>query len=144
MRARWAVAMTEIPEIPWAEIRWRFTRGGGPGGQNVNKVASKAALRWNVVATKALPPEIKARLLRQQRNRINAGGELILESHRFRDQPRNRQDCVDRLRALIARACYQPPPRRSTRPTRASRERTLRAKAHRSRRKFERRPPKTD
>jgi protein subunit release factor B len=62
--------------IPWSELRWTFSRAGGPGGQNVNKVSSKATLHWNVVGTEVLPADVKTRLLEQQRNRINAHGEL--------------------------------------------------------------------
>jgi ribosome-associated protein len=127
--------------IPWSELRWTFSRAGGPGGQNVNKVSSKATLRWNIVDTQALAPDVKIRLLEQQRNRINGDGELVLESQRFRDQPRNRQDCLDRLRILVGKASQRPRIRRLTRPTRASAEKRLRAKLRQARRKTERKRP---
>src|SRR5579883_890896 len=76
-------AMLEINDrlrIPEDEFTWTFVRSGGPGGQNVNKVASKAVLRWNVVASHSLPPDVKARLLAQQRRRLTATGEIVLSS----------------------------------------------------------------
>src|ERR1700680_1144228 len=82
--------------IPDGEFQWTFVRSGGPGGQNVNKVASRAVLRWNVAASLSLPDEVKARLRAQQRRRMTAGGELILSSQRFRDQGRNIQDCLEK------------------------------------------------
>src|SRR5437667_6970730 len=90
--------------IPESELAWSFVRAGGPGGQNVNKVATKAVLRWNVADSPSLPEEVKARLCTQQHRRITGAGELILTSQRFRDQERNRQDCLDKLRALVVRA----------------------------------------
>ena len=130
--------------IPSSELTWTFSRAGGPGGQNVNKVSSKATLRWNVVSTRALKAEIKARFLMQQPKRINARGELILESQRFRDQHRNRQDCLERLQVLLVQASTRPRPRRPTRPTRASNEKRLRAKLRRARRKSERKLPRSE
>src|SRR6516225_6957050 len=84
--------------IPEEEFSWSFVRSGGPGGQNVNKVASKAVLRWNVIASTSVPPEVKARLQDQQRHRITGDGDLLLSSQRYRDQERNRRDCVEKLR----------------------------------------------
>src|SRR5438128_5712235 len=71
-----------------SELRWTFVRSGGPGGQNVNKVASKAVLRWNVDASPGLSEEIKARLRSQQKNRLTGQGDLVISSQRFRDQER--------------------------------------------------------
>jgi ribosome-associated protein len=125
--------------IPEEEFSWRFVRSGGPGGQNVNKVASKAVLRWNVVASRSLPDDIKARLLQQQRQRITADGDLLLTSQRYRDQERNRLDCLDKLREMLRIASIVPRTRRKTKPSRAAKERRLAAKKHRSARKASRR-----
>jgi ribosome-associated protein len=118
--------------IPDAEFQWSFVRSGGPGGQNVNKVASKAVLRWQAGASPSLPASVKDRFLTQQRSRLTTAGELILTSQRFRDQERNKQDCLDKLRAMIRQALVPPRPRRPTKPGRAARERRLEAKRRRS------------
>src|SRR5216683_5250278 len=118
--------------IPDSEFRWTFVRASGPGGQNVNKVASKAVLRWDLTGSPNLPAEVKARLRTQQRRRITNEGELVLNSQRFRDQERNRQDCLDKLRELIRQAAAAPKPRKPTKPTRGSRAARLRDKRRRS------------
>ena len=118
--------------IPETEFVWSYVRSGGPGGQNVNKVASKAVLRWNVTASPSLPEDVKARLRARQANRITAEGDLVLTSQRFRDQERNRQDCLDKLREMIAEAAVRPKARRKTKPTRGSQEARLRAKKRRA------------
>jgi len=139
--------MLEINErihIPDGEFSWRFVRSGGPGGQNVNKVASKAALVWDLAANASLPEDVKGRLRTQQRSRINSEGHLLLTSQRYRDQERNKQDCLDKLREMILKALHVPRPRRATRPTRGSREARLRNKLRRSAAKATRRPPQED
>jgi ribosome-associated protein len=127
--------------IPDSELRWSFVRAGGPGGQNVNKVASKAVLRWDLIGSPSVPADIKSRLLTQQRRRITSEGELVLNSQRFRDQERNRRDCLDKLREMVQQAAKRPPMRRPTKPTRGSRARRLREKQHRSTLKGARRRP---
>jgi ribosome-associated protein len=127
--------------IPDDEFHWSFVRAGGPGGQNVNKVASKAVLRWDVVASPSLPEEVKQRLRAQQGGRLTAEGELILTSQRFRDQDRNRQDCLEKLRELVLRATVRPKVRRPTKPTRGSREARLQEKRRRAGTKRTRRRP---
>jgi ribosome-associated protein len=131
-------------QIPEQEFQWSFTRSGGPGGQNVNKVASKAELRWNVAATPSLPDDMKMRFMAQVRKRITVDGELILTSQRYRDQGRNREDCLKKLRALILHATIPPRSRKPTRPTRASRVHRLKAKKHRSAIKQSRGRPAVD
>ncbi len=126
--------------VPESELRFAFSRSAGPGGQNVNKVETKAELRWDVGATNALDAGQRDRLRVRAGRRVNAAGELILVSQRFRDRGRNTADCVAKLRALLAEIAEPPRPRRPTRPTRAAVERRLRAKRVRGAAKRRRRP----
>jgi ribosome-associated protein len=133
--------MLEISDrirIPDEEFSWTFVRSGGPGGQNVNKVASKAVLRWNV-ASPSLPDDIKSRLQQQQQSRITNDGDLLLTSQRYRDQERNRLDCLDKLAEMIRAAAVAPKKRRKTKPSRGAHERRLAAKKRRSALKSSRR-----
>ena len=135
--------MPDIPanlQIPDTELEWTYVRSSGPGGQNVNKVASKAVLRWNAVATTALPEDVKSRLLAQQAGRLTSEGDLLLTSQRYRDQERNRQDCLEKLSVLVLAASVVPKVRKKKKPTRASKERRLATKKHRSAVKKQRRP----
>ena len=138
------MALLEVNDrirIPDRELHWSFVRAGGPGGQNVNKVASKAVLRWDVIRSPSLPPAVKARLRSQQRGRITTEGELVLSSQRFRDQEKNRQDCLEKLLGLVRQAATTPKPRKPTRPTRGSKAARLREKRHRTTRKLGRQKP---
>lgn len=128
-------------QIPDEELTWRFVRAGGPGGQNVNKVASKAELRWRLQDNVTLPEDVKARLRTLERRRITNEGELLITSQRTRDQDRNRQDCLDKLTAMVLKAAERPTPRRATRPTASSRRARLRDKKVQATRKQLRRPP---
>lgn len=138
------IAINSHIGIPDSELSWSFVRSGGPGGQNVNKVASRAVLRWNVRTSPSLPADVKARLEAQQPGRITTEGDLIVSSQRFRDQERNRQDCVDKLRELVRQALHVPKKRKKTRPTRGSQERRLLTKRHRSATKSSRRQSSMD
>jgi ribosome-associated protein len=133
--------VNESIAIPETEFDWSYARAGGPGGQNVNKVSSKAVLRWNVRASPSLPEHVKDRLIALNRRRVTNTGDLILASQRYRDQERNRQDCLEKLAELVREAATLPKARRATRPTRGSKVRRLAAKRHRSLRKAERRNP---
>jgi ribosome-associated protein len=131
-------------EVPDEELHFRFARSGGPGGQNVNKVASKAVLHWDLSANASLPPEVRQRLVARQRRRLTTEGVLVVQSQRFRDQARNVEDCRAKVREMILEALQAPRPRKATRPTWASRERRLAAKKHQARRKGLRRKPTGD
>lgn len=127
--------------IPDSELEWTFVRSGGPGGQNVNKVASKAVLRWHLDASPSVPDAVKSRLRTQQRRRITGEGDLVLNSQRYRDQGRNVEDCLEKLRQMVLQATVLPRPRRASRPSRGSKEARLREKRRRSATKAERRQP---
>ncbi len=130
--------------IAESEFTWSYARSSGPGGQNVNKVASKAVLRWDVAHSSALPEEVKIRLALQQKRFFTQDGGLIITSQRYRDQERNRQDCLDKLRALIRQALSVPRKRRPTRPTRGSKLARLQTKKHRAAVKRERQRPRRE
>ncbi len=130
--------------IPLAEFSFTFARSGGPGGQNVNKVNSKAVMRWRVLESPSLDERVRARFVEQNRHRMTDAGDLLLTSQRFRDQPKNIQDCYDKLRELLARAVAQPKRRKATKPTAGSRRRRLNDKRQRSETKQMRRRPDRD
>ena len=121
------------------EIRFDFVRASGPGGQNVNKVATAVQLRFDVTGNRSLPEEVKARLKRLAGKRISAEGILIIQASRFKSQDKNRQDSVDRLVTLIRKAAEKPKKRVKTRPSKRSKARRLEGKRHRSRLKRNRR-----
>ena len=119
--------------IPDAELAVTFARSGGPGGQNVNKVSSKAVLRWRALETNALPFEAKARLLDQVK--LTNDGELVISCDETRDQAQNISIAEERLRRIVLAALVRPKTRHKTRPSRGSKERRLREKSVRSDRK---------
>lgn len=127
--------------IPQEELHFSFARSSGPGGQNVNKVNSKALLRFQVLASPSLPPAVRDRLLRRHASRITSEGDLLLTSQRYRDQSRNVEDCLEKLRTMLLAAATPPKTRKPTKPSRGSIHRRLEAKRDRSRTKETRRPP---
>ena len=129
------IPITDSIWLDEGELEERFILSSGPGGQNVNKVASAVQLRFDVARSPSLPEEVKQRLLRLAGKRASKEGVLTLTARGERSQDRNRADVRARLIALIRRAAEAPKPRRATRPTRASVERRLEAKSFRSRTK---------
>jgi ribosome-associated protein len=136
--------ITPLLQIPTSEFTWSFARSGGPGGQNVNKVASKAVMRWDIAVSSALAEEVKIRLALQQKRYFTLDGSLIITSQRYRDQERNREDCLEKLRAIILQALAVPKPRKKTRPSRGAKRRRLHEKKLRSDVKQNRRRPNAD
>lgn len=130
--------------IPDEELQFSYARSGGPGGQNVNKVSSKAILHWNLEANATLPAEVKERLRAQQRQRLTTEGELVIQSQAFRDQAKNVEACRVKLREMIEAALHVPKTRKATKPSKASKRRRLDAKRQNSARKAGRRDPSGD
>lgn len=127
--------------IPAGELTVTFVRASGPGGQNVNKVASKAVVRFGLRASAAIPAEAKQRALTVLASRLTNDGELIVTSSLTRDQSRNRDAALSRLASIVAAAVRRPRPRRATTPSKSSVERRLDAKHRRARTKHERGRP---
>jgi len=124
--------------IPLDEFEWSFARSGGPGGQNVNKVASKAVLRWNFDGSPSVPDEVKSRFRERFPSRLTTGGEVVLSSELTRDQGRNRDDCLEKLADMLRSAAVRPKIRRVTKPSKGSNRRRLEAKKRESTRKSDR------
>ena len=130
--------INEVLTIPAADLQWSAARGSGPGGQNVNKVASKVELRFDLNGTTALSPAVKERLRAIAASRVDAEGRLLITCQESRDQRYNLEEALRKLRDLILKALTPPKKRRPTKPTRASKERRLagkRAHAEKKRRR---------
>lgn len=123
------IQVTDTLSINESDIQVDFVQGSGPGGQNVNKVATQAQLRFN---TAALPEDVRLRLLRLAGSRVTSDGMLLIHARQYRTQEQNRQAALERLIELIRRAAIPPRPRRKTRPTLASKMRRLEGKRKRS------------
>lgn len=123
------------------ELEITYIRGSGPGGQNVNKVASAAQLRFNVATTSAFSDQVRDRLMRLAKRRMTRDGELIITARRYRRQDRNRDDAIERLVTLIREAAARPKPRKKTKLSRAAKKKRLDAKRKRSETKQRRAKP---
>lgn len=126
------IPITPAIHLDDSELQERFIRSPGPGGQNVNKVATAVQLRLDVGGSLSLPALVKQRLVRLAGRRVSNEGVLTIEAHRFRTRERNREDALERLVELIRRAAHQPKPRKKTKPTRGSKERRLDSKRRRA------------
>jgi ribosome-associated protein len=134
------IYVTPDISIDESEIQENFIRASGPGGQNVNKVATAVQIRFHVGTSPSLPDDVRRRLIRLAGRRVTEDGLLIIHAHRFRTQKQNRKDAMDRLISLIRKASKKPRPRRKTKPTRASIRRRLDTKRRHSKTKSLRRP----
>jgi ribosome-associated protein len=126
------IRITSSIEIDESEFQFVFSRSSGPGGQNVNKVATAVQLRWDVGQTNSLSEDVKDRLTRLAGSKMTGARVLVINARRYRSQEQNREDAVARLVELVGEAAKQPKKRRKTRPTRISNERRLKEKRRRS------------
>ena len=124
--------VTDTIVIDDAELEERFVRASGPGGQNVNKVATAVQLKFDPAQSSALPPDVRDRLRQLAGSRVTSDGVIVIEAKRHRTQAQNREDARERLADLIRRAAVVPRRRRKTRPTRKAIERRVDAKRQRS------------
>ena len=139
------IRITRTIAIEDRELSFEFVRASGPGGQNVNKVATAAQLRFDALGSPSLPDRVKERLPKLAGQRMTTAGVIVIDARRYRTQAGNRQDAIDRLVKLIKKAAARPKRRRATKPTRASRERRLTTKKRRGRLKRDRgRRPSAD
>jgi len=125
------VEITSDISLPDQDLTWSFVRASGPGGQNVNKVATAAQLRFDLAGTESLEPAVKQRLRSLAGRRVTEDGALIIVARNQRTQEGNRREALERLTELVRRALVAPKVRKATRPTRAARERRLETKTQR-------------
>jgi ribosome-associated protein len=130
--------------VPLRELTFDFVRSAGPGGQNVNKVSSKAVVRWPVTTSPSLPPEIRERFVLRFGKRITRSGEVVIASQRFRSRARNLDDCLQKLCGMLAAAARAPVPRRATVAAPAARARRVAEKRARGETKRGRGPVRPD
>ena len=126
------IRITDAITIEEREVEQSFVRAAGPGGQNVNKVATAVQLRFDIRRSRSLPDDVRARLEKLAGRRLTQEGVLVITAQRYRTQERNRQDALERLVALLRRAAERPTPRRPTTPTAGARRRRLDAKSRRA------------
>lgn len=128
-------------QIPMTEFDFSYARSGGPGGQNVNKVNTKAILHWPVASTESIPEDVRARFLTRYANRITQEGQLVISSQRYRDQGRNVEDCLEKLREMLTMVLKPPVVRRATKPSKAVKQRRMDVKRAIGQKKQQRRRP---
>lgn len=121
--------------LPQDELHFTYARSSGKGGQNVNKVNSKAILKWNPSTSRAIPPPVKERFLARFGSRLTGDGDIVIMSDEHRDQGRNVSECLSRLKDMLASVWRPPKVRRATKPTFGSRQRRLKAKKEHSEKK---------
>jgi len=133
--------ITPTDKIDERELQFEYIRASGPGGQNVNKVATAVQLRFDIPNSPSLASDVKGRLIQLTGNRVNANGVLLIEAKRFRTQEQNREDAIQRLVDLVRKSLVPPKPRKKTKPTKASKEKRLKAKTIKGEIKRMRRKP---
>ena len=138
------LVVTDRIQVPQKELQFTYARSQGPGGQNVNKVNTKATLRWPVINNESLPEDVRRRFLARYKHKITSDGDLLITSQRFRDRGRNVADCLEKLRRLIAAVATAPKKRRPTKPTKGSKVRRRKSKEATSQKKDRRKPPRMD
>lgn len=130
--------------IPEHELEFSFSRSSGPGGQNVNKVESKVTMKWHVMSSRAVDEGLKQRFSSRFANQINQEGELVIQSDRFREQAKNKDDCMEKLEAMVAAVLHPPKKRRPTKPSKKAKEERLTEKKRQAEKKSFRKPIKLD
>jgi ribosome-associated protein len=131
--------VTSKIQVPLREFTITYARSGGPGGQNVNKLNTKATIRWPFLSTKCLPEAVYQRFLAKFGGKLTQEGDLLITSQRFRDAGRNTDDCYEKLRQMLLSVAKAPKIRRPTKPTKSSIKRRLETKRRKSDRKHQRR-----
>ena len=132
------IEITRGWQIPWEDVEFRYVTSSGPGGQNVNKLATKVELRFQLAATKALSPAQKRRLVEKYPAHATLSGSFVLASDRHRSQARNQQDAVERLVEMLRSIRFAPKPRVPTKPSRASKRKRVETKRRMGERKRQR------
>jgi ribosome-associated protein len=132
-------------QIPDYELRFSFVRSSGPGGQNVNKVNTKAVLRWSARSSATLPDDVCQRFLARYARRITTDGEIVISSQRFREQGQNQRDCLEKLSELLIAVATAPKRRKPSRPTKASvRRHRVHKQAHSQKKQQRRQLPRDE
>ncbi len=130
--------------IPLREIKFKFSRSSGPGGQNVNKLNTKVQLRWNLEKSAQLPDDVRQRMIARYKRRMTGNGELVISSQRFRDQGQNVADCLNKLKEMVLSVATPPKKRKPRSVSKAAKQRRLTNKRRRSETKRLRRSPKRE